>query len=319
MDVTRERFEEAWNVRKTNFSDDIHFFAPTLKHYETAELSQSGSPTFMPVSITGAACQVGCKHCGATILDSMIPARDPGSLLNVAANLYEKGCKGLLVSGGAMKDGTVPFQDFLPIMRRLKEEFGFYIAVHTGLVDDRLARGFRQAGIDSAMIDIIGDDRTIREIYRIEARIDRFDASLKALSAHGIPTSPHIVLGLHYGALLGEWNAMEMISKYDNIMSLVLVAFTPIRGTEMEKVIPLEPERLADFFVETRLRFPALQILLGCARPLGDHQVVTDGYALEAGLNGIAYPAEGIVAKAEQMGLHPRYSEFCCSLIFHYV
>ena len=319
MDVTAKKLEGAWSVRKKNFSDEIHFFAPTLKHYETAELSQSGAPTFMPVSITGAACQVGCKHCGASILKSMISTSDPVTLYNVGRNLFAKGCRGLLVSGGAMRDGTVPFHDFLPAMRRMKEEFGLYIAVHTGLVDDGLARGFHHAGIDSAMIDIIGDDETVREIYRIEARTDRFDASLKSLAKYGIPTSPHIVLGLHYGELLGEWNAMEMISKYDNILSLVLVAFTPISRTEMEDVIPLDPERLADLFVEARIRFPTVPILLGCARPLGDHQLVTDDYALKAGLNGIAYPAEGIISKARGMGLVPRYSEFCCSLIFHHV
>jgi hypothetical protein len=41
-------------------------------------------------------------------------------------------------------------------MRRIKEELGLKILVHTGLVDDELAKGLSWARIDAAMIDIIG-------------------------------------------------------------------------------------------------------------------------------------------------------------------
>jgi uncharacterized radical SAM superfamily protein len=207
--------------------------------------------------------------------------------------------------------------EFLPVLKTIKEEFSFFIAVHTGLVDETLARGFRDAGIDSAMIDIIGDDETVREIYRIEVGVAAFEQSLDALAKYAIPTSPHIVLGLHYGEFRGEWNAMDIISRYNNISSLVLVAFTPLLKTEMSHVSPLDPEQLAGFFVDARLQFPSTPILLGCARPLGDHQLLTDMYALRAGINGIAYPADGMIAQAEKLELTPRFSEFCCSLIFH--
>ena len=55
-------------------------------------------------------------------------------------------------------------------------------------------------------------------------------------------------------------------------------------------------------------------------RPLtigaGDHKVKTDALALKAGLNGIAYPAEGIPELAVELGLRPVFSEQCCSLIY---
>jgi len=36
--------------------------------------------------------------------------------------------------------------------------------------------------------------------------------------------------------------------------------------------------------------------------------------AIDHGLNGIAYPAEGMVAYARQRGLEPSFYEYCCSL-----
>ena len=36
--------------------------------------------------------------------------------------------------------------------------------------------------------------------------------------------------------------------------------------------------------------------------------------AIDHGLNGIAYPAEGSVAYARSRGLEPRFYDYCCSL-----
>ena len=39
-----------------------------------------------------------------------------------------------------------------------------------------------------------------------------------------------------------------------------------------------------------------------------------DRLAVDAGLNGIAYPAEGIVAYAQQRGLEPSFVNACCGV-----
>ncbi|NOZ19631.1 MAG: radical SAM protein, partial [Planctomycetes bacterium] len=64
-----------------------------------------------------------------------------------------------------------------------------------------------------------------------------------------------------------------------------------------------------------RRKFPDTPLLLGCARPMGKVQFKIDCAALDAGFDGIAYPAEGTVSRAKQMGLRPRFSELCCSLL----
>ena len=47
---------------------------------------------------------------------------------------------------------------------------------------------------------------------------------------------------------------------------------------------------------------------------LGAMKVALDRAAIEYGLNGIAYPADGMVAYAREQGLDPEFYEYCCSL-----
>ena len=54
--------------------------------------------------------------------------------------------------------------------------------------------------------------------------------------------------------------------------------------------------------------------MLGCARPLGEMKTAVDRLAIDAGFNGIAYPAEGIVNYAEQRGLTPEFVNACCGV-----
>jgi uncharacterized radical SAM superfamily protein len=54
--------------------------------------------------------------------------------------------------------------------------------------------------------------------------------------------------------------------------------------------------------------------MLGCARPIGPSKAEIDRRAVDAGLDGIAYPAEGIVAYAESRGLRPQFHDACCGV-----
>ena len=67
---------------------------------------------------------------------------------------------------------------------------------------------------------------------------------------------------------------------------------------------------------KARDMFPSTPILLGCARPGGKYRLQLDKLALDMGINGIAYPAEGVVQYAREKGLNPVFSEYCCSFIF---
>ncbi len=292
----------------------MFFYAPSIKHYKTSVYQNTSRPFFIPVSVTGSSCQLGCEHCRGRILKSMHAAAAPAELLEIGERLARRGAGGVLVSGGSRADGTVPLTEYLGAIRGLKE-MGLKVAVHTGLVDERLADGLAEAGVDSAMIDIIGANETIKRVYHLDASTADFERSLALLCRSGVKTSPHIVLGLDFGNISGEMQAMEMISNYE-IWSLVLVVITPQPDTPMAAVLPPRPAELGNLFVKARRMFPRTPVLLGCARPAGSHKTETDALALKAGINGIAYPAEGIVELAGALGLKPGFSEHCCSLIF---
>jgi len=62
---------------------------------------------FTPVSLTGTRCALECRHCNSHYLNHMLDG-SPGKLYTQAANLSNKGAKGILLSGGSMPDGSVP-------------------------------------------------------------------------------------------------------------------------------------------------------------------------------------------------------------------
>ncbi|HEY5763094.1 MAG TPA: hypothetical protein VIS73_07790, partial [Rhodocyclaceae bacterium] len=67
-------------------------------------------------------------------------------------------------------------------------------------------------------------------------------------------------------------------------------------------------------FAEARQRLADKQVLLGCARPPGLHKRVTDAYAIMAGLDGIAFPADGAVSVAHRIGRPFEQAHSCCSI-----
>ena len=69
-----------------------------------------------------------------------------------------------------------------------------------------------------------------------------------------------------------------------------------------------------NIFLAAREALPGREVNLGCARPAGLHKRVTDAYAVMAGLDGIAFPAEGAVAVARAVGRPFNQQHSCCSI-----
>ena len=187
------------------------------------------------------------------------------------------------------------------------------IRVHPGLPDEETCAGLAEVGIDGAMVDIIGHRDTIREVYHMDLAPSDYEACLERLERHRVPTVPHIILGLHFGKMLGEQPALEMIRRHPPKL-LVLVVLMPLSGTGMADVTPPPLAEIGDFFASARKAMPTTPVMLGCARPLGTLKVQIDKLAVQAGLNGIAYPADGVVAYAESHGLESEYQNACCGV-----
>jgi uncharacterized radical SAM superfamily protein len=245
----------------------------------------------------------------------MIPAPTPAELIEVCRGLKAKGCIGFLISGGCLPDGSVPLERFVEALAYIKRNLGLKIVAHTGLTSPRVARKLKEAGVDAALIDVIGSDETIKEVYRLNAKIEDYDKSLKALYETGIPLVPHVLVGLHQGKLKGEFQALKMISKYDP-SAVIVIALTPIRGTPMENVTPPKPHDILRVLIAARFMMRSTPLVLGCVRPKGKHRAETDMLAVKAGVNAIAFPSENAVQLADSMNLTLSFSPLCCSQIF---
>lgn len=292
----------------------LRFATPTFKAYGSSELKGCGKMSFPAFSITAGACALDCDHCHAKILDPMIPATSPAMLDAAVRQLIaEQDLQGFLLSGGSNRRNEIRYERYYPVIEALKRDFPYLrIAVHSALIDETRAVRMAAAGVDTAMLDIIGSSTTIREVYHLERPVEDFERALAALCATGMEVVPHIVIGLHYGRILGEAAALDIVARHATA-ALVLVVVMPYYAAPGTFATP-SPAALGEMFLAARERLPEREVLLGCARPAGLHKRATDTYAVLAGIDGIAFPAEGMVAVAERIGRPCHQQHACCAL-----
>ncbi|MEX6429206.1 MAG: radical SAM protein [Ferrimicrobium sp.] len=295
------------------FGNRIEFYAPGLKRWQTSEWRPKNSRRFLPISVTGQSCALNCDHCQTKVLEGMISVRLGENLFELASRLKSEGTEGILISGGSTKSGGVPLRRHLKLVPRIKEELGLKVVAHSGVVSPSLADDLAQAGVDAVMLDIIGADETVQQVYHLPLVASDFDLSLSRLDAAGLRIIPHVVIGLHYGRIIGEYRALEMIANH-RVDTVILVVLTPLIGTPMADIPPPSCDDVTKIFVAARQSMAATKVNLGCARPMGDLKMRLDEAAIDVGLNGIAYPAEGAIAYARSKGLEPELYEWCCSM-----
>lgn len=293
---------------------EIRFSTPTFKSYSSCELAGCGKASFPAFSITGPACALQCEHCRAKILEPMIPVTSPEALERKVRELAAaRELGGFLLSGGSNRRNEIRYERYYPVIERLKRDFPHLkIAVHSALLDEPRARAMEAAGVDTVMMDVIGARETIAEVYHLDRPVADFEATLAALCSTSMQVVPHIVIGLHFGRLLGEFAALDIVARH-RIHSLVLVIVMPFYARPGTFRTP-RAEEAGWFFLEARKRIAAHPVLLGCARPPGPHRRTTDAYAVLAGLDGIAFPADGALAVAAAIGRPAVQEHACCSV-----
>ncbi|MDQ1242203.1 MAG: lipoyl synthase [Pseudomonadota bacterium] len=292
----------------------IRFSTPTFKDYASTELQGCSKNSFPSFSITAGACGLNCDHCRAEILKPMLAATSPAMLDQKVRHLVAtQDLQGFLLSGGSNRRNEIPYERYYPVVERLKRDFPqMSIAIHTALTDEAGARAMEAAGVDTAMMDVIGAEETIREVYHLDRPVEDFEATLAALCTTSMKVSPHIVVGLHYGRIVGEPNALDIVSRHA-VEALVLVVVMPFYAKPGLFAVP-DTADVGRIFGAARRRLPDRQVLLGCARPPGLHKRAVDAYAVMAGLDGIAFPADGVVGVARAVGRPFHQEHACCSI-----
>ena len=263
------------------------------------------------ISITGNECALKCDHCQGKILKSMLQTATPEKLMEQCLELAARGSHGVLISGGCDLTGQLPWGRFIPAIEKIKQRTDLFVSIHSGLISERDAIDLKQAGVDQALIDVIGDDDTFKRMYHVSFGVDHIYDAMAALQYAGLPMIPHIVCGLNYGHIKGEKQAIEIIADF-KVKQLVIVSLMGIPGTPVQHAKRLGAEAVADIIAQARFKMPSTLISLGCARQRGNNRLET--LAIDAGVNRMALPSDEAVARAKSYELEIRYQKTCCSV-----
>jgi len=203
----------------------------------------------------------------------MIPATTPEDLYSTALNLEKEGAQGLLLSGGCDVQGRMlNLRKLFPTMKRIKRETDLVIKLHTGLLDRELAEGIVESDVDVASMEMVGDDSSIRDIFGLPTHrgigVQQYTNTFINLSDAGMKyISPHIAVGVHFGGLLGEFNALNLIREYIDPDTVVLIVFRPTKGTRLGDLLAPSSHDVGRVAAHARKLFPEKKILLGSLRP----------------------------------------------------
>lgn len=299
--------DRAWDVSRARHGNVLTVYVPGMF------VVNGRRGRYRAVSITGSRCDLDCRHCKGLLLKTMPHAVEPEGLLDFGLRAAAGGDYGILVTGGCDAEGRLPWNRFTPAIRTLKSRTNLIVTVHAGQVNDAEARALKDAGVDQALVDVIGDDSTARDIYHLRDGVAVIRRTMDSLAGAGLEIVPHILCGLHFGRFKGEYAALEILADYP-LKKYVVVVIMPFRGTPMAGISPPDPEESARFVAEARLRLPELQGGLGCARPRGRYRRDLDIMAVRAGINSLALPSDRALDEAEKRGLRVVYRETCCSL-----
>ena len=129
----------------------------------------------------------------------------------MCSKLKRDGAEGCLVSGGCLPDGSVPLDRFVNAIGKIKRELGLTIFVHTGIIKPETAVALKKAGVDAALIDVIGSTETIKKTLNLNLTPQDYADSLKAIANSGLNFVPHVIVGLNDGKLDGEFEALKMV------------------------------------------------------------------------------------------------------------
>lgn len=271
---------------------------------------------FVPISITGEKCELNCKHCSKIYLKHMLKAENQKSLINLCLKLQNLGNRGIVLSGGCTKEGIVPLHRFSNAIRRIKEETSLITLAHTGVVDYNKAKLLGEAGLDGALVDVVGSSLTTKEIFGIEICPNQYVKTLEALNASKIrKISPHIIVGLHYGKIRGEIKALSLL-KNTRLDTIVIVVLIPTKATPLENIKPPSPEDVGRIVAIAKLMYPDIHISLGCVRPGGIYRGKIDEFAIKAGASKVAIPSTKAKLVAKELGLKMKeYKQMCCGWI----
>ena len=305
MNTLKDHLKQARELSWKNFGKTITMYLPGMFSIDGVR------GDYPAISMTGKKCSLLCDHCKGQLLRTMPAAVTPEELVQKAINYQKKGSHGILITGGCDREGNLPWKEFLPAVKRIKEKTGLFVSAHSGVLDAETAKDFREAGVDQALMDVIGDDSTYQKICHVKHGVSKIYDTIKYLADEGIDFIPHIICGLEHGSIKYEERALETVAGF-HPRQLVIISLMPLPKTPLWGRTPPTAEEIAKIIVKARFMMPDTILSLGCARQRGD--IKKELLAIDAGINRMAIPSEEAIEHAKDYGLDIKYQKTCCSV-----
>jgi hypothetical protein len=229
---------------------------------------------------------------------------------------YKNGGVGVLISGGCKLDGSVPLMKYLDTIKKIKKKTDLIINTHTGLINKKTAKKLADAKVDIVSFDINLDYEIIKEIYHLDKTPNDYKRAMLLLKKFGLNVVPHICIGLHYGKLHKELEAIKFLKETDfNPSLIVLIALIPPKRSKFQFDRP-SPSDIAKVIAAVRFIFPKTEISLGCMRPRKNIKVEVEKYAIKAGINRIELPSPDTLKWLKQINpeIQFKYFSACCAI-----
>ncbi len=245
----------------------------------------------------------------------MIAATSHNELMSRAVEAEKNGAAGLLISGGCdVKGRMLNLNKLLPTLKKIKNETDLILKLHTGLVDRELAEQIVEAEVDIASMEFVGADASVREIFGLDCGVQGYLDSFLNLKDAGMRfISPHVCVGIHYGKLLGEFNALNLLREHIDPDTLVIIVFRPTKGTALEHVPSPEAGDVGRVAAHARKLFPEKKILLGSLRPRTtdpgdagsgrDPRLEIERAALQNGIDAVEIPSPPFIRIMKDRGI----------------
>ncbi len=285
----------------------VQAFGPAIK------LFFPGS-TFPAISITGDQCALACLHCNKKYLKHMKQAPTPEDLLALCRRLNARRAVGCLISGGCNESGSVPLGPYLDTIATIKRETRLVLNLHTGFLTPEVATRLGKIGVDVVSFDVNGSAETMREIYRLNRGVEDYRESMDLLKQNHVNFVPHVCIGLHFGHLKGEIDALETITKYAPQTLVFIILIPPIEDFSKNLFAMPDPGDVEKIFCIARAALPRTELFLGCMRPGGKVKVPIERCAIGAGATSIVIPTRQTQEWLTTQGIPTVRYNSCCAI-----
>ena len=272
-----------------------------LKSSEKMVIAYYPGNDFPSVSVTGTRCDQMCEHCRGVHLRGMIPVSGKDEFSDLAHSLRDRGCTGLLLSGGCDANGSVPVSPHADAISKVSSDL--LVNVHAGFITKNEAERLAVSGISCFSVDIHQDRGEMRTVLHLDREPEDYSKLLDILMSTGVKVVPHMTVGFGYNDL----NLSGDLVASKGLKDVVLLSMVPTPGTMVEESVISEDAVMDAIGI---LREKGLNVILGCMR---DRSLrILERRCIEAGITRLANPSLETLKWAEDNGYSVVKRKICC-------